>query len=62
MSVIEFELLLEFGLVLLAPGIHQAYLWRKGKLTPEGLRSAVKVFAPLYGLVLCGVLLWLLSA
>ena len=62
MSVMELEVLLELGLVLLAPGIHQAYLRRKGKLTPEGLRSAVKVFAPFYGLVLCGAVLWLLSA
>jgi hypothetical protein len=62
MNIMELEVLLELGLVLLAPWIHQAYLWRKGKLTPEGLRSAVKVFAPLYGLVLCGALLWLFSA
>ena len=36
MSVIELELLVELGLVLLAPWIHQAYLWRKGKPTREG--------------------------
>jgi len=45
MSAIGFELLLEFGLVLLTPGIHQACMWRKGKLKHEGLRSAAKVFA-----------------
>jgi hypothetical protein len=62
MSGIKWELLLELGWVLLAPWIHQAYLWRKGKLTPQGLRSAAKLFAPLYGLVLCASVLWLWSA
>jgi len=45
MSAIAFELLLELGWVLLTPGIHQACMWRKGKLKHEGLRSAAKVFA-----------------
>jgi len=62
MNAIEWELLLELGLVLLAPGIHQAYLWRKGRLTPDGLRTALKIFAPLYALVLGAALLWLAKA
>ena len=57
MDAIKLELLLELGLVLLAPAIHQAYLWRKGKLTPEALRTNLKVFIPLYGLVLLAALL-----
>jgi hypothetical protein len=62
MNAIQWELLLELGVVLLAPGIHQAYLWRKGRLRPEDLRSALKIFAPLYALVLCAAALWLASA
>ena len=57
MDAIKLELLLELGLVLLAPAIHQAYLWRKGRLTPEALRRHSKVFIPLYGLVLLAALL-----
>jgi hypothetical protein len=57
MDAIKLELLLELGLVLLAPAIHQAYLWRKGRLTPEALRTNSKVFIPLYGLVLLAALL-----
>jgi len=62
MNAIEWELWLEWGVVLLAPGIHQAYLWRQGRLTREGLRTTLKIFAPLYALVLGAALLWLTRA
>ena len=35
MNIMDLEVLLELGLVLLAPWIHQAYLWRKENSRPK---------------------------
>jgi len=57
MDAVHIELAIELTVVLLAPPLYQYYLWRKGKTTPAQLRKTLKVFAPLYLLVLCAMAL-----
>ncbi|NBW26047.1 MAG: hypothetical protein EBR89_11765 [Betaproteobacteria bacterium] len=57
MDAVQIELVIELTIVLLAPPLYQFYLWRKGKTTPAQLRKTVKVFAPLYLLVLAAMAL-----
>jgi hypothetical protein len=52
MDAVHIELAIELTVVLLAPPLYQYYLWRKGKTTPAQLRKTLKIFAPLYLLVL----------
>lgn len=52
MDAVQLELAIELAVVLLAPPLYQYYLWRRGKTTPAQLRKTLKVFAPLYLLVL----------
>ena len=52
MDAVRLELAIELAVVLLAPPLYQYYLWRKGKTTPAQLRRTLKIFAPLYVLVL----------
>jgi len=52
MDAVHIELAIELTVVLLAPPLYQYHLWRKGKTTPAQLRKTLKVFAPLYLLVL----------
>jgi hypothetical protein len=52
MDAVRLELAIELAVVLLAPPLYQYYLWRKGKTTPAQLRKTLKIFAPLYLLVL----------
>jgi len=52
MDAVQIELVIELTIVLLAPPLYQYYLWRKGKTTPAQLRKTLKIFAPLYLLVL----------
>lgn len=52
MDTVQLELAIELAVVLLAPPLYQYYLWRRGKTTPAQLRKTLKVFAPLYLLVL----------
>ena len=52
MDAVQIELVIELTIVLLAPPLYQYYLWRKGKSTPAQLRKTLKIFAPLYVLVL----------
>jgi hypothetical protein len=57
MDAVQIELVIELTIVLLAPPLYQFYLWRKGKTTPAQLRRTLKVFAPLYLLVLAAMAL-----
>ena len=57
MDAVQIELAIELTIVPLAPPLYQFYLWRKGKTTPAQLRKTVKVFAPLYLLVLAAMAL-----
>jgi hypothetical protein len=55
-------LLVEFAVVLAAPPLYQYYLWRKGKTDSPQIWRAVRLFAPLYGLVLVALSLLLTKA
>lgn len=57
MDAVQLELAIELALVLLAPPLYQYYLWRKGKTSPPQLRNTVKIFIPLYVLVLGAIAL-----
>ena len=52
MDAVRAELVLELAVVLLAPPLYQYYLWRRGKTTPAQRRKTLKIFAPLYLLLL----------
>ncbi len=52
MDAVQIELVIELTIVLMAPPLYQYYLWRKGKTTPAQLRKTLKIFTPLYVLVL----------
>jgi hypothetical protein len=62
MDPVKIELLVEFSVVLAAPPLYQYYLWRKGRTTPPQIWRAVRLFAPLYGLVLVALSLLLTKA
>jgi len=57
MDAVQIELVIELVIVLLAPPLYQYYLWRQGKTTPAQLRKTMKIFAPLYLLVLAAMAL-----
>jgi len=52
MDAVHIELFVELGVVLLAPPLYQYHLWRSGKTTPAQLRRTLKIFVPLYVLVI----------
>jgi hypothetical protein len=60
MTGVKIELLIEFGVILLAPIIHTFYLWKYKKVDKKILKQNIKIFAGLYlvfGLVGLGLLL-----
>ena len=57
MDPVKIELLVEFGVVLVAPPLYQYYLWRKCKTNSAGLWRSARLFAPLYGLVFVALFL-----
>ena len=60
MTGVKIELLIEFGIILLAPIIHTFYLWKYKKVDKQILKQNIKIFAGLYlvfGLVGLGLLL-----
>lgn len=60
MTGVKIELLIEFGVVLLAPIIHTFYLWKYKNADNQVLKQNIKIFAGLYlvfGLVGLGLLL-----
>jgi hypothetical protein len=61
MSGVKIELLIEFGVVLLAPVIHTFYLWKYKKVDKQILQQNIKIFAGLY-LALGFVVLFLVFA
>jgi hypothetical protein len=52
MDPMKLELVIELAVVLSAPPIYQYYLWRRGKFSAQHLRSSIKIFVPLYLLVI----------
>ena len=60
MTGVKIELLIEFGVILLAPIIHTLYLWKYKKVDKQILKQNIKIFVGLYlvfGLVGLGLLL-----
>lgn len=55
------ELLLEFGVILLAPIVHTYYLKRYKNADSSIIHQNIKLFLPLYVLVGFGVLLLVLK-
>jgi len=54
MTGVKIELLIEFGVILLAPIIHTLYLWKYKKIEIKELTKNIKIFTSLY--VLMGVI------
>ena len=48
MTGVKIELLIEFGVILLAPIIHTFYLWKYKKVDKQILKQNIKIFAGLY--------------
>ena len=48
MTGVKIELLIEFGVILLAPIIHTFYLWKYKKVDNQVLKQNIKIFAGLY--------------
>jgi hypothetical protein len=61
MTGVKIELLIEFGVILLAPIIHTFYLWKYKKVDKQVLKQNIKIFAGLY-LALGFVVLFLVFA
>ena len=61
MTGVRIELLIEFGVILLAPIIHTFYLWKYKKVDKQILKQNIKIFAGLY-LALGFIVLFLVFA
>jgi len=61
MTGVKIELLIEFGVILLAPIIHTFYLWKYKKVDKQILKQNIKIFAGLY-LALGFIVLFLVFA
>jgi hypothetical protein len=48
MTGVKIELLIEFGVILLAPIIHTLYLWKYKKVDKQILKQNIKIFTGLY--------------
>jgi hypothetical protein len=48
MTGVRIELLIEFGVILLAPIIHTFYLWKYKKVEKKELVKNIKIFTGLY--------------
>ncbi len=48
MTGVKIELLIEFGVILLAPIIHTFYLWKYKKVDKQTLHQNIKIFIGLY--------------
>jgi hypothetical protein len=48
MTGFKIELLIEFGVILLAPIIHTFYLWKYKNADNQVLKQNIKIFAGLY--------------
>jgi Sec-independent protein secretion pathway component TatC len=59
MTGVKIELLIEFGVILLAPIIHTFYLWKYKKVDEQILKQNIRIFAGLY-LVLGAITLLIL--
>ena len=59
MTGVKIELLIEFGVILLAPIIHTLYLWKYKKVNQQILKQNIRIFGVFY-VIFALVLLFLL--
>ncbi len=55
------ELLLEFGVILLAPIVHTYYLKKYKNVDESVIQQNIKLFLPLYALIAAGIVLLILK-
>ena len=55
------ELLLEFGVILIAPIVHTYYLKRYKNVDPSIIQQNIKIFVPIYALIGFGIILLILK-
>jgi hypothetical protein len=55
------ELLLEFGVILLAPIVHTYYLKKYKNVDASVIQQNTKLFLPLYALIAAGIVLLILK-
>jgi len=48
MTGVKIELLIEFGVILLAPIIHTFYLWKYKKVDKQILKQNIQIFGVFY--------------
>ena len=48
MTGVKIELLIEFGVILLAPIIHTFYLWKYKKVDKQILKQNIRIFGVFY--------------
>jgi hypothetical protein len=53
------ELIVEFSVILLAPIIHNYYLWKVKKVDPSVIQQNIKIFSFFYVLIAIGIALLL---
>ena len=56
MTGVKIELLIEFGVILLAPIIHTFYLWKYKKVDKKILKQNIKIFGVFYVMFAIAVL------
>jgi len=61
MTGIKIELLIEFGVILVAPIIHTYYLWRYKKVEKRVLIQNIQIFSGFYALFGAAFLILLIN-
>jgi hypothetical protein len=61
MTGVKIELLIEFGVILLAPIIHTYYLWRYKKVEKRVLIQNIPIFSGFYALFGAAFLILLIN-
>jgi hypothetical protein len=56
-----FELIVEFSVILLAPIIHNYYLWKVKKVDSSVIQQNIKIFSFFYVLIAIGVAILLIT-
>jgi hypothetical protein len=61
MTGVKIELLIEFGVILIAPIIHTYYLWRYKKVEKRVLIQNIQIFSGFYALFGAAFLILLIN-
>ena len=56
------ELIFEFGVILLAPIVHNYYLWKVKKVDVSVIKQSIKIFSFFYALLAMGIALLFIHA